>query len=121
MRRVMMIALAFASSIASAKAVRELVVLEEPQLAQRVEGTVVDPSGAPIPDMTVTDRTEKGVTVLRTTKTDSKGHFHFASQRGKTAYCLRFDHPLFNPLQLTLKLDKHAPQPGITARPEIGG
>ena len=71
--------------------------------------------------MTVTDRTENGVAVLRTTKTDSKGQFHFPSQRGKTAYCLRFDHPLFNPLQLTLKLDKHAPQRGIMARPEIGG
>jgi Carboxypeptidase regulatory-like domain len=87
----------------------------------RVEGVVLDPSGAPIPDMTVTDGTENGVGVLRTTKTDSRGHFHFPSQRGKTAYCLRFDHPLFNPLQLTLKLDKHALQGGITARPEIGG
>jgi hypothetical protein len=71
--------------------------------------------------MTVTDRTENGVAVLRTTKTDSKGHFQFPSQRGKTAYCIRFDHPLFNPLQLTLKLDKRAPQRGITARPNIGG
>jgi CO dehydrogenase/acetyl-CoA synthase gamma subunit (corrinoid Fe-S protein) len=121
MRRVIVIALTCAFFIASARAVRELVVIEEPQLAQRVEGIVLDPSGAPIPDVTVTDRTENGVAVLRTTKTDSKGHFHFPSQRGKTAYCLRFDHPLFNPLQLTLKLDKHAPQRGISARPHIGG
>ena len=121
MRRVIAIALACAFFVASARAVRELVVIEEPQLAQRVEGTILDPSGAPIPDMTVTDRTENGVAVLRTTKTDSKGHFQFSSQRGKTAYCLRFDHLLFNPLQLTLKLDKHAPQRGITARPQIGG
>ncbi len=82
---------------------------------------MLDPSGGAIPDMTVTDRTEDGVTVLRTTKTDIKGHFHFESQRGKKKYCLRFDHPLFNPLQLTLKLDKHAAQRGITARPQIGG
>jgi len=121
MRWVMVIALACTFSVASAKAVRELVVIAEPQLAQRVEGIVLDPSGAPIADMTVTDRTENGVAVLRTTKTDSKGHFHFSSQRGKTTYCLRFDHPWFNPLQLILKLDKHAPQRGITARPEIGG
>jgi hypothetical protein len=79
------------------------------------------PSGDPIPDMTVTDRSENGVDVLRTTKTDSKGHFRFPPQRGKTAYCLRFDHPWFNPLQLTLKLDKHAFQRGITTRPHIGG
>ena len=121
MRWVIVIAFACAFFVTSSKAVRELVVIEEPQLAQRVEGIVLDPSGAPIPDMTVTDRTENGVAVLRTTKTDSKGHFHFPLQRGKTVYCLRFDHLLWNPLQLTLKLDKHAPQRGISARPHIGG
>jgi hypothetical protein len=121
MRRVIVIALTCAFFVSSARAVRQLVVIEEPQLAQRVEGIVLDPSGAPIPDMTVTDRTENGVAVLRATNTDSKGHFHFPSRRGKTVYCLRFDHPLWNPLQLTLKLDKHAPQRGIAAKPEIGG
>jgi len=109
----------FFSSYASA--VRELVVIEEPQLAQRVEGVVLDPSGGPIPDVTVTDRTEDGVAVLRSTKTDSNGHFRFSKQRGKDVYCLRFDHPLYNPLQLKLRVDKSAPQRGITARPEIGG
>ena len=121
MRRLIVIALTSAFLVAPAQAVRELVVIEEPQLAQRVEGIVLDPSGAPIADMTVTDRSENGVAVLRATKTDSKGRFHFPSQRGKTTYCLRFDHPLWNPLQLTLKLDKRAPQRGITAKPEIGG
>ena len=72
----------------TANAVRELVVLEEPQLAQRLEGIVVDSSGSPIPDMTVTDRTENGVAVLRTTQTDNAGHFHFPTQRGKIVYCL---------------------------------
>src|SRR5580692_12188356 len=52
----------------------------QPQLAQRVEGIVLDPSGAPIPDVTVMDRTENGVAALRTTKTNSKGNFHFPSQ-----------------------------------------
>jgi hypothetical protein len=115
------IALTWAFFLSPAMAVRELVIIEEPQLAQRLEGTVVDPSGAPIANMIVTDRTEDGVTVLRTTKTDKKGHFHLAVEGKKTAYCLRFDHPLWNPLQLTLKLDKHAPQRGIMARPQIGG
>jgi hypothetical protein len=121
MRRVIVIALTCAFFVSPAKAVRELVTIEEPQLAQRVEGIVLDPSGGPIPDMTVTDRTEDGGAVLRATKTDSNGHFHFSSQRGKTVYYLRFDNPLWNPLQLTLKLDRHAPQRGITAKPEIGG
>lgn len=121
MLRVVVVALTSAFFVAPAKPVRQLVVIEEPQLAQRVEGIVLDPSGTPISGMTVTDRTENGAAVLRTTKTDGNGHFHFSSQRGKSVYCLRFDHPLWNPLQLTLKLDKHAPRQGITAKPEIGG
>jgi hypothetical protein len=121
MPRPIAIALLCAFFVTSAKAVRELIIIEEPQLAQRVEGVVLDPSGSPIPDMTVTDRTENGVAVLRSTKTDSRGRFHFRTQHGKTVYCLRFESPLWNPLQVTVKLDKHAPQRGITARPEIGG
>jgi Carboxypeptidase regulatory-like domain len=120
-RRATAIALAWSFLVASAMAVRELVIIEEPQLAQRVEGIVLDPSGAPIPDMTVTDRTQGWVAVLRSTTTDSKGHFRFSQQRGKSVYYLRFDRPLFNPLQLRLKLDKNAPQRSITARPYIGG
>ena len=115
------IALICAFFVTSATAVRELVVIEELQPAQRVEGVVLDPSGAPIPNMTVTDRTEEWVAVLRSTTTDSNGHFRFSSQRGKSVYYLRFDNALFNPLQLRLKLDKKAPQRAITARPEIGG
>lgn len=121
MRRAAAIALTCAFLVTSAKAVRELVVLEELQPAQRVEGVVLDSSGAPIPDITVTDRAEGWVAVLRSTKTDSHGHFRFSRQRGKSVYYLRFDHALFNPLALRLKLDKHATQRAITARPEIGG
>jgi len=61
------IAVICAFCISSARAVRELVTIDEPQPAQRVEGVVLDPSGAPIPDMTVTDRTEEWVAVLRST------------------------------------------------------
>jgi hypothetical protein len=122
MRRAMItIVLTCAFFVTSAKAVRELVVIEELLPAQQVEGIVLDPSEAPIPDMTVTDRSEKWVAILRSTTTDSKGHFRFARQRGKTVYYLRFDHAWFNPLELRLKLDKNVPQRAITARPEIGG
>jgi hypothetical protein len=121
MRRAIAIGFAWAFFVTSAIAVRELVTVEELQPAQRVEGVVLDPSGAPIPDMTVTDRTQQWVGVLRSTTTDSKGHFHFSQQRGKGVYYLRFDHPGFNPLQLRLKFDKKASQRVITARPEIGG
>jgi len=120
-RRAAAIAAICAFFVSSAKAVRELVTIDELQPAQRVEGVVLDPSGAPIPNMTVTDRTEEWVAVLRSTTTDSKGHFRFSSQRGKSMYYLRFDNALFNPLQIRLKLDKNAPQRAITARPEIGG
>jgi hypothetical protein len=120
-RRATAIAIAWAFLVTSATAVRELVVIEELQPAQRVEGIVLDPSGAPIPDMTVTDCTQGWAAVLRSTTTDSKGHFRFSQQRGKSVYYFRFDHALFNPLQLRLKLDKNAPQRAITARPHIGG
>src|SRR5258708_2053981 len=83
MRQILAIALTCAFFVAYAIAVLELVVLEEPQLAQRLEGVVVDPSGAPILDMIVTDRTENGVAVLHTTQTGNEGHFHFPTQRGR--------------------------------------
>ena len=121
MLRVLGIALAFMFFAASANAVRELVIIEEPQIAQRVEGIVLDANGDPIEGMTVTDRTQDGVTVLRSTTTDAKGYFRFPTRAGKSVYCIRFENPLWNPLQITVKLDKHAHQRGITARPEIGG
>jgi len=71
--------------------------------------------------MTVSDCTPEWVAVQRSTKTDSKGHFRLSQQTGKTVYYLRFDHRLFNPLALKLRLDKNAPQRGIIAKPEIGG
>ena len=121
MRRGIGITLAFLFFAASAYAVRQLVILEEPQLAQRVEGVVLDPNGDPIAGMTVTDRTEDGITILRSTSTDAGGYFRFSTQRGKSIYCIRFDHRAWNPLQVTIKLDKRAHQRGITAKPQIGG
>jgi len=105
----------------SANAVRELVIIKEPQLSQRVEGVVLDPNGDPIAGVTVTDRAQDGVAILRSTATDAKGYFRFSTQGGKSVYCIRFEHPLWNPLQVTVKIDKHAHQRGITARPEVGG
>ena len=121
MRKLLSIALTCAFFVGSASAVRELVIIDEPQPARRLEGVVLDPSGAPVPDVMVTDRTENGLTVLRSTTTDGKGHFKFSAQRGKTIYCLRFDHPFLNPLQVRLRLDKKASLRGITAKPQIGG
>ena len=106
--------------ITSAVAVRQLVTIEESQPARHVEGVVVDPSGAPISDMVVTDRSDQWAAVLRTTTTDSKGRFRFSHQSGKTVYYLQFDHPLFNPLRLRLKLDKNAPDRLVVKAP-IGG
>jgi len=70
--------------------------------------------------MTVADRTENDE-IIRATKTDSKGHFRLPTERWKTVYRLRIEHPLWNPLERGLKLDKRAPQRGITTRPEIDG
>jgi len=45
--------------VLSAKTVREVVEIEEPQAALRIEGVVLDPSGAPIEGMTLPDRSEE--------------------------------------------------------------
>jgi hypothetical protein len=115
------IAIVSAFFATSASAVREFVILDEPLPAQRVEGVVLDPGGAPIPDMTVSDCAPEWAAVLRSTTTDSKGHFRLSREHGKSVYYLRFDHRLFNPLGLRLTLDKNASERGITARPHIGG
>ncbi len=122
MRRTNIIAFAWIFFFAAlAQAARETIVLEEPQRAQEVEGVVLDPAGEPIPDMKVTDCAKGWGTALRSTTTDSKGQFRFTRQRGKSVYYLSFEHPMFNPLRLKLKLDKKAPTRGITATPHIGG
>jgi hypothetical protein len=120
-RRALVIAITCLFLVASGMAVRQLVIIEEPQPARHVEGIVVDPSGAPIPDMTVTDCDDQWDTILRTTKTDSKGHFHFSSQPGKAIYYLHFENALFNPLQLKLTLDKKSHAHGIVVKAPIGG
>ena len=121
MRQALAVAFIWALLVISAKAVRELVEIEEPQPAHRVEGIVLDPSGAPIEGMTVTDRSEEWGAVLRSTTTNKKGRFRFSPQPSKTLYYLRFDHALFNPLQLKLKLDKKAENRAITVKAPIGG
>jgi hypothetical protein len=57
-------ALPSAFFVAPAKAIRALVVVEEPELSQKAEGIVVDPWGAN-PRNAVTDRAKDGVAVLR--------------------------------------------------------
>ena len=121
MRRVLTIACIWALLVTSANAVRELVEIEEPQPSQRLEGIVVDSSGAPIEGMTVTDRTDGWGAVLRSTKTDKRGHFRFSAESSKALYYLKFEHALFNPLQLKLKLDKKAKNSSITVKVPIGG
>jgi hypothetical protein len=109
------------SLLASGMAVRQIVVIAIPQPAQQVEGIVLGPSDDPISGMTVSDCSQQWTAALRTTTTDNRGHFRFSKQPGKTLYYLRFDHPLWNPLELKLKLDKRAHESGITAKPQIGG
>jgi hypothetical protein len=69
------IAIVSAFFATSASAVREFLILQEPQPAQRVEGVVLDSAGLPIEGMTVSDCTPKWSKILRSTTTDSKGHF----------------------------------------------
>src|SRR5882762_5093967 len=77
-RKIAAVAFLLTFFVASANAVRELVVIEALQPAQRVEGVVLDPAGAPIADMTVADCAPEWGGALRRTTTHSSGHFRFS-------------------------------------------
>jgi hypothetical protein len=78
--------------------------------------------GDPIAGMTVTDRTQKVSQSFVPQRPMPKAYFRFSTQGGKGVYCIRFDHLLWNLLQVTVRLDKHAHQHGITAKDmAVGG
>jgi hypothetical protein len=120
-RRAIAVALMCGALAGSAWAVRQIVQIRNPLVARKVEGVVLDPTGGPISDVTVSDLNENWGEVIRTTKTDSEGHFSFSTQGGKTLYWLHFEQHYINPLELKLKLRKNAPHVGITAKPDNAG
>jgi 5-hydroxyisourate hydrolase-like protein (transthyretin family) len=85
----------------------ETVEIEKPQLAKTVAGVVNDPSGAPLPDVTVEERSDDWKTVLRSTQTDERGRFHF-SRTAKAVYYLEFSRPGFNRVRIRLQIQKKA-------------
>jgi len=84
-----------------------IVEIEKPQVAKTVAGVVNDPSGAALPDVTVEERSADWKTVLRSTKTDERGRFHF-SRGAKTVYYFEFSRSGFNWLRIKLEIQKKA-------------
>jgi hypothetical protein len=101
----------------SVSAQLQVVEIKQPQFARSVAGIVVDPSGAALPGVIVEERTEDWKTVLRSTKTDDNGNFHFASSRNKIVYHLYFSHSGFDWLQINLELHKKAKSPLVIKMP----
>ena len=85
----------------------EIVEIEKPQVAKKVEGVVNDPSGAALPDVTVEERSDDWKTVLRSTRTDESGRFHF-SRGAKTVYYLELSRSGFNWVCIKLEIQKKA-------------
>ena len=107
--------LSFSSVILAAQ--MEVVEIEKPQLAKSVAGFVVDPSGAGLSGVRVEERSGDWKTVLRSTKTDDKGRFHFSNSGNKSVYYLQFSRFGFNWLRLKLQLDKTVKRPIIIKMP----
>ena|SRR5215469_18213175 len=96
----------------------QLVEIDKPQLSQSVAGTVIDPSGAAIPEVPVEEFSANWKKFIRATHTDRNGKFYFTPQQGRTLYHLQFRNPGFNTVRLKIKLDSKA-KPRITVKMSI--
>lgn len=94
----------------------EIVQIEKPQVAKMVAGIVNDPSGAALPDVTVEERSADWKTVLRSTRTDERGRFHFLRSE-KTVYYLEFSRSGFNWVRIKLEIQKKAKRLVIVTMP----
>jgi type II secretory pathway component PulC len=93
----------------------EIVEVEAPKHSKALAGIVKDPSGAEVEGVVVEERSSDWKTVLRSTTTDSKGHFLFSSDRNRAIYYLQLNHAGFNWLRIKVQLDKKG-EPQITVQ-----
>ena len=85
---------------------QETVVYSGVQHASELAGTVLDQAGAPIPQVRVSELSADSEEV-RSTMTDSQGHWSFTpSEKGRT-YRIEFYKYTFKKVQIRLKVTKH--------------
>ena len=101
-------------------ALAQMEIVEMPsRTAKALAGIVTDPSGAPLEGVLVEERSSNWANVLRSTKTDAKGLFHFSSTKKQNTYYLQFGRTGFNWARLTVKVHRHG-EPKIMLQMPIG-
>jgi len=85
--------------------------------AAELSGVVLDQAGAPISEVYVSEISDNGSTELRSTSTDSRGHWSFTpSETGKT-YKIQLRKAGFHAVRMRVKVTKHRPKPLIVEMP----
>jgi hypothetical protein len=87
---------------------QEAVVIPR-QKAKELAGVVLAPNGDPIDNVLVEECSPDWATVLRSTRTDSRGRFRFSADKRQKSHHLRFNRSGFNWVELEVRLDKHGP------------
>ena len=95
----------------------ETIEIETPQKAKRIAGVVTDPTGYPLSEVTVEERSDDWRTVLRSTETDEHGKFHFSTSRNKKVYHLEFVRSGFKWVRITVELEKKGARSIVVSLP----
>ena len=117
MRSIVVITLVVLGSVLSLLGGVETVVIANVQVSTNLGGVVVDPSGAPLPEVQVVETTPDGKTTLRSAVTDDNGKWSLPPVTGKKLYYLHFVMKNFNPVELRLKLNPRKGKPLVVKLP----
>ena len=86
----------------------EVVEIGNLQVSRTLGGTVADPSGSPLPQVQVIEVASDWKTVLRTTTTDSLGHWSLPSVSNREIYHFRLvKEGGFNEVRFRVKVNRH--------------
>lgn len=85
---------------------RTVVEIDKVQVANALSGIVRDPSGAPLPGVTVAEVSQDG-SVIESTTTDQAGSFAIVPRAKKKVYNLKISlDPNFNPLIVHVRVSR---------------
>jgi hypothetical protein len=83
----------------------QTIEIKDVQLARALSAVVLDPTGSPIPCVSVEESSPDWKESLRSTKTDSAGRFKFAPVQGRDVYYLQLRMDGFDQLRVRMKID----------------
>ena len=88
-----------------ARAGVEIVEIEKVQVVGRLSGVIRDPSGAPLPDVTVEEVSPDWKAEFQTTKTDGEGHFAMTPKSKGKLYYLVITRSGFNSMRVRARIN----------------